>query len=334
MKKSFAIALSIMVLTGCMGKDKVDNKISTYFPFNLDNKQYVYTITDPISDTQQDITQTVFVTYLDNNKIQTRTTVGNLTTTGVYEDINGELKYTPVAMEYPYFENSLNTPKDTTFTELKEPLVEGTTWGDDKGLPQKITSMSTKVETKYATFDNAMEVTQTFVYGEGDTGTIKKYYAPNIGLVKEVTKTPEGEYVVQLSSVIENATLDVDATLYLPGDDKLEAKGATLKLKTNDNPAEKLLEQMKTENLVDKSAKLNIVEVNRKDVQNITMHVDFNNGFIDLTKLGAEAESLTIRGIVNTLGSFYGADKVKITVDGKDYSSGHIEMDEYFNVDK
>jgi hypothetical protein len=50
---------------------------------------------------------------------------------------------------------------------------------------------------------------------------------------------------------------------------------------------------------------------------------------------GSGYESLILQSIVNTLGGYYGVDKVYITIENKPYSSGHIEMKkgEVFKVD-
>lgn len=41
---------------------------------------------------------------------------------------------------------------------------------------------------------------------------------------------------------------------------------------------------------------------------------------------GAAYETMILQCITNTLGIYYGVKKVYLTVEGKPYSSGHIEM--------
>jgi len=49
---------------------------------------------------------------------------------------------------------------------------------------------------------------------------------------------------------------------------------------------------------------------------------------------GSSYESLILQSITNTIGTYYGVDKVYITVEDKPYVSGHIEMKkgEFFTV--
>lgn len=63
--------------------------------------------------------------------------------------------------------------------------------------------------------------------------------------------------------------------------------------------------------------------------------------YIDLTKelvsemnAGSGYESMILQSITNTIGSYYGVDKVYITIEGNPYSSGHFVMKngEYFKV--
>lgn len=61
--------------------------------------------------------------------------------------------------------------------------------------------------------------------------------------------------------------------------------------------------------------------------------VDFNDSIINGT-LGGGVESSFIQSVVNTLGYNLGVSKVRITINGKGYSSGHINLgsNDYFNV--
>ncbi len=43
---------------------------------------------------------------------------------------------------------------------------------------------------------------------------------------------------------------------------------------------------------------------------------------------GAYYESMILQSITNTLGMYYGIEKIYITVDGNPYESGHIQKNE------
>ena len=51
---------------------------------------------------------------------------------------------------------------------------------------------------------------------------------------------------------------------------------------------------------------------------------------------GSGFEYEILRSITNTLGDYYGVDKVYISIEGRPYASGHYEIgeDEFFEVDK
>lgn len=72
-------------------------------------------------------------------------------------------------------------------------------------------------------------------------------------------------------------------------------------------------------------------EVNRAKVEEIdgvkTISVDMNSNFVN-TSLGSSAEALTLQSFANSLIDTFGVKQVKLTVDGKNYSGGHIALDD------
>lgn len=65
-----------------------------------------------------------------------------------------------------------------------------------------------------------------------------------------------------------------------------------------------------------------------------TLDVDFNKSILP-NNIGGGVESSFLTSIVNTLGYNLGVSKVRITINGEGYSSGHTELKdgEYFSVD-
>ncbi len=61
--------------------------------------------------------------------------------------------------------------------------------------------------------------------------------------------------------------------------------------------------------------------------------VDFNNSILP-NNIGGGVEGAFIQGVVNTLGYNLGVSNVRITINGKGYSSGHIDLgsSDYFSV--
>ena len=65
------------------------------------------------------------------------------------------------------------------------------------------------------------------------------------------------------------------------------------------------------------------------------VYVDFSKELVSEMNAGSGYESMLLQSITNTLGTYYGVDKVYITIEGSPYTSGHIMMKkgEFFTVD-
>ena len=55
-------------------------------------------------------------------------------------------------------------------------------------------------------------------------------------------------------------------------------------------------------------------------------YIDFSKVLLSEMNTGSGYESLILQSITNTVGTYYGVNKVYITIENKPYSSGHIEM--------
>lgn len=79
------------------------------------------------------------------------------------------------------------------------------------------------------------------------------------------------------------------------------------------------------------NAKIKSLYLNKDNM----VYVDFTKEFVSEMNAGSGYESMILQSITNTLGTFYGVDKVYITVEGEPYASGHIIMKkgEFFTVD-
>ena len=69
--------------------------------------------------------------------------------------------------------------------------------------------------------------------------------------------------------------------------------------------------------------------------ENKILCIDFKNEFINLDEVGAESEDLILKSILKTFAEVYDVKKIRITVNGENYESGHIEMEDgdYFDVE-
>jgi len=76
--------------------------------------------------------------------------------------------------------------------------------------------------------------------------------------------------------------------------------------------------------LMSKNTKLNSLTLEEGNI----LHVDFSRAFVDEMNAGAGYELRILQSVANTLGNYFGISKVRITLDGKPYESGHILMNE------
>ena len=83
---------------------------------------------------------------------------------------------------------------------------------------------------------------------------------------------------------------------------------------------------------ISKNTNINKIHLNR---ESWTLEVDFSKELLTDMNAGSSLEIEILKSIVNTLGKFYDAEKIYITVEGSPYESGHfsIKPGEYFQVD-
>ena len=81
---------------------------------------------------------------------------------------------------------------------------------------------------------------------------------------------------------------------------------------------------------INPSAGVSSAEVNK---ESNLLTVDFNNSILTKT-FGSGIEGYFLQGLVNTLGYNLGVSNVRITINGKGYSSGHFDLgsSDYFSV--
>jgi len=300
--------------------------IKDIYPFNL-NTLYTYE-----GKGNEYASFTVWVDYIKNDKIQLRKNNGGTEIANVLEYKNGELKLIYSKEETYYREDFTSKKPNTDEILLKEPIVKGTSWNVSNDRKRYISNINIDVDTPLGTF-KAVEVTT-----EGKDFKDIDYYVPQKGLVKSLYTSKDMEVTSSLKKIQNNASLVQTVKFYYPNidDDKLYYIDKNLTFKTNDITKfafEKAFKESPNASLgkpLSPNAKINSLYLN-----NDTVYVDFNKNFITEMNAGSGYESLILQSIVNTLGGYYGVDKVYITIENKPYSSGHIEMKkgEVFKVD-
>lgn len=270
----------------------------------------------------------VYVDFLDasNNRIQTRTNNGGTETVRVIQVKDDKIVVSAIRHEAYYRDNLLD--KASSGEEeilLMEPLAVGTQWTLADGRTRSITGTKVKVDTPSGSY-TAIEVSTV----REDGSITKDYYAPQIGPVMQVYQSKEGDMEVAstLSEVNWDKPLEQVITVFYPDvDEKIYTEKITLRFRTNDVTRTILEETIKEEvvkdsylPLISENTAINSMYLGDDDI----VYIDFSREFVTEMNAGAGYEMLLLQSVTNTLGNYYGVNKVYITIDGKSYESGHI----------
>jgi len=302
--------------------------IKDYYPMKA-NTQYIYEGTG-----NEFASYSLWTDYIKDNKVQLRMENGGTVTSKVIENSNNELKLVFEKEETYYREDFTNKTPNKEEILLKEPLVKGTQWTLPNDEIRTISNVNIEITTPSGSY-KALEVTT-----KGKDSERIDYYVLNVGLVKSVFKSNGTEVVSSLKEIRNNEALKNEITFYYPDskNDKLSSIKKTLTFKTNDitkMAIEKEFKKVTNDEqlkLLGPNVKINSLYLNKDGM----VYVDFTKNFVSEMNVGASFELMILQAITNTLGQYYGVNKVYITLDGKPYSSGHISMKkgEAFTVDK
>lgn len=272
-----------------------------------------------------------YVRYLDfmdleANRLQTRTDNGGSVTVRVLEIKDGKLSIITTVNECYYRDNFMEatTPEEKAEVLLMEPLVKGTQWLLPDGQKRYISDTAMQIVTPLGSY-KALEVTT-----EGNDSLTKDYYAYGIGLVKTIFISGDMEVASLLSEIhpakAYTQVLDVN---YPDTDEKIYVEPITLTFHTGDDTKtiieETLKKQAKKDTylpLASTNTKVNSLYLDKDGI----VQVDFSPEFVNEMNAGAGYELLILQSITNTLGNYYGARAVSITLEGKPYESGHVLM--------
>lgn len=105
------------------------------------------------------------------------------------------------------------------------------------------------------------------------------------------------------------------------------------KIKTENIETENINENLILEKLKEKEMLQNAVEINKIEKKDKVAIIDFNSAFIN-TNLGSGVEAMVLESIAKSFLDGLKLDKLKITVDGKVYESGHIMLEENYYFKK
>jgi len=343
MKKFLFITIlifSIVFLSSCINKNvvkpieqntipqatKSSLTILDYFPFE-ENTKYVYE-----GKGNEYASYYVFVDYLTGNRVQQRLNDGGTEMVKVLENKDGNLTMLLSKGECYYRENLTQSSNSNAEILLKEPLIKGTTWTLADNRKRYISNVEAYVTTPFSQY-KTLEVTT-----ESKEDKTLDYYAPNVGLVKTVFISKGDEISSSLSKIEKNVALTQTVKFYYPNvnEDKLYFVNKQLSFNTNDITKiifEKAFKDLPKGNLgkvLGTNVKIKSLYLNKDNI----VYVDFTKELVSEMNAGSGYESMILQSITNTLGTYYGVDKVYITIEGSPYTSGHFEMKkgEFFTV--
>ncbi len=296
--------------------------ISDYFPFR-ENKQYFYE-----GEGNEYASFWNYPDYQDKDskRLQLRTDNGGTEVVQVLEISNGTLAVITSKEESYYRDNLLqyNSDKDPEVL-LKEPLVKGTEWTLSDGRKRYISETGKNISTPYGDYDT-IEVTT-----EESEGSTKEYYAKNIGLLKRVyTSADSSMTVTSVLKEIKETPLVQKITVYYPDIDKEQIEESkSISYQTNDITRLKMQELFREKyndnmGLISENTKINSLYKGEDGV----VYVDFSGEFVTEMNAGVAFESYILRAVADTLGTYYDAGEVYLTVNQKPYESGHVLMEE------
>ena len=301
---------------------KQNVKLVDFYPFMAD-VEYVYT-----GEGNEYAAYRRFTDFIseDGSRIQIRTNNGATETVSVIEIKDGKVSVIKKMSECYYRDNVLDAPADDEVEILlMEPLVKGTEWTLADGRKRYISGTDVELNVPLGQY-RALEVTT-----ENSDGIVKDYYASGIGLIKSQFVSADYEIISELSKINENSVYTKSIDIFYPGvDENIYVQSIDLSFKTGDVTRKVLSEAIKdTPNedllpLASTKTKINSLYLGSDGIA----YIDFSDDFVEEMSVGSGYELLILRCIANTVGNYYGTDRVYLTVDGKPYRSGHIEIEE------
>lgn len=310
-------------------------KISDYFPF-IENIHMVYKgIGNEYAEYE------TYVEYVKDNIMQIRNLNPGTNLAVVYVIKDGELLRTLNRGEVYHRYDYTGLKDDKEEVLIKEPINEGISWELKDGTKRSITSLDKDISTPLGNY-KALEITS-----EGANSIVTDYYVKDIGHVKRVFKSKEDDFTIssELEKIERNVPYKERILLYYPdfNNDKVAFINSKIEFLTNQDVKEVLENAIKRaiKNVPEGSGLSGVFSNNTKilniepDEDNDMLLIDLSSHFVTEMHAGTSLESMILKSVVNTFGEYFQKTKVKITLEGKPYSSGHVlmEPDDYFTVD-
>lgn len=302
--------------------------IEDYYPF-LEN-----TIMEYEGIGNEFAEQETFFEFIEDDRAQLKVLNPGTTMITILEQSKGELKEVFSEAEFYYSENMIDMKNENNNILLKEPLEKGTSWKIEDGYKRSITGVGVDIQLPYKKL-KALEVTT-----ELDEGVKQyDYYAKGIGHVASIYK--DGDFEVRtVLKEIKKEGLPVEIKFYYPLNEDMETMYVKkdVKISTNEKIKEVLESNFKNPGIdslvpvISQDIKINSIELDRGSR---IVKVDFSKELLDYVEEVDFKEERILQSIVNTLGDYYDAERVYISIENSPYKSKgfSIEKDEYFTID-
>ena len=147
-----------------------------------------------------------------------------------------------------------------------------------------------------------------------------------------------GTYLILVLISFSGCANQSKIKIYYPDEkqEKLITRDVNLDLKSSDKN-EKILDELKKNEVIKSDTEIKNINLENESDQdeNKILWIDFKNEFINLNEVGSESEDLILKSILKTFAEVYNVKKIRLTIDGENYESGHIEMEDgdYFDVE-
>lgn len=267
------------------------------------------------------------IDYLEGNKVQRRTDNGGTQLVEVVQVADGEVVRLYQQGEVYYRENLLQKVGEEEIL-LKEPIEVGTQWELSDGRVRSITAVEVDVTTPVATY-KSVEVTTNPSETNGDAGqgVTRDYYAKDVGLIKRVFAFEGDEITSTLEKVLENQPYVQSVVFYYPTQEYNVYSEVTkdVSFMTNQITRKTIEDSYKKEApypVLTPGSTINSLYLNQDGM----VYIDVSKAFVTEMNAGAGYESMILQSLANTVGHYYGAQRVILTLDNELYESGHIAM--------
>ncbi len=298
---------------------------SSYFPI-LQNTRYAYQ-----GDGNEYAQFDAYIDYTNENSYQQRENNGGTEVVKVIKVEKDKVTQTYFQAETYYRENSLKKT-NTNEVLLQGPIQVGTSWQLANGNTRKITAVDKSITTPKGTY-KTIEVTT-----QGPNYQNIYYYAQNVGLVKILSKGEGYEVSSNLEEIETDKALVQHIAFYYPNinDSKIYFQYKSVSFNTNDITRITLQNAYKqvpgsVGKVFSNNTKINWLYLNKDGMA----YIDLSSEYLTEMNAGAGYEAMMLQCVANTFGSYYGVNRVLLTINNQQYSSGHIYLEkfEYLTVD-